>query len=430
MKTHSDFFTFRKINKKNHHNLSIKYTQLPTFLPKNNFLKNEFFNSSKSKENKRYYLNNNRIPLLKQKNIKSFSLAKKSINLDNFFHISNTNFHNTESLVQNRNTNSIPKKNLKLNSHTIKNNHLNYSSNTLPKNKTIYNIKSTNKIPLSKPKSNLKRFKLMNDINVKNSDNIKNYFNTIKIDLQKKNYIKKTPDFTMRNLLNEKYKSFVEAKHSIYPYDVISAYAVNTYKGIIRNYNEDRVSVIVNAKKPTNFTSKNDNDWPNISLFAIFDGHAGNKCAEYLKTNLHNYIFNSPYFPSNPIQSIRHGFQLCEKNFISSIYNKPFNQYLDYSGSCAIVVLIINNQVFIANLGDSRALYSYNGGEELYQLSRDHKPNDQKEKKRIYKAGGTIFKTNLDKLGTSFGIRETELGFKLPFRINPGRLAVSTFLII
>ena len=88
MKTHSDFFTFRKIDKKNHHNLSIKYTQLPTFLPKNNFLKNEFFNSSKSKENKRYYLNNNRIPLLKQKNIKSFSLAKKSINLDNFFHIS------------------------------------------------------------------------------------------------------------------------------------------------------------------------------------------------------------------------------------------------------------------------------------------------------------------------------------------------------
>ena len=103
---------------------------------------------------------------------------------------------------------------------------------------------------------------------------------------------------------------------------------------------------------------------------------------------------------------------------------------MDYSGSCAIIVLIINNQVFIANLGDSRALYSYNGGEELYQLSRDHKPNDPKEKKRIYKAGGTIFKTNLDKLGTSFGIRETELGFKLPFRINPGRLAVSTFLII
>jgi serine/threonine protein phosphatase PrpC len=94
------------------------------------------------------------------------------------------------------------------------------------------------------------------------------------------------------------------------------------------------------------------------------------------------------------------------------------------------VVLIINNQCYIANLGDSRAIYSYNSGSEFFQLSRDHKPNDLKEKKRIYKAGGTIFKTNLDHISLSFGMKETDLGFKIPFRINPGRLAVSTFLII
>ena len=81
-------------------------------------------------------------------------------------------------------------------------------------------------------------------------------------------------------------------------------------------------------------------------------------------------------------------------------------------------------------MGDSRAIYSYNSGTEFYQLSRDHKPNDLKEKKRIYKAGGSIFKTNLEQLGMPFGLKETELEFKIPFRINPGRLAVSTFLII
>ena len=115
---------------------------------------------------------------------------------------------------------------------------------------------------------------------------------------------------------------------------------------------------------------------------------------------------------------------------MNSIYSKPFNQYLDYSGSCAIVVLIINNECFIANLGDSRAIYSYNSGSQFYQLSRDHKPNDPIEKKRIYKAGGTIFKTNIDTYGMSLGMKESELGFKIPFRINPGRLAVSSFLII
>ena len=121
---------------------------------------------------------------------------------------------------------------------------------------------------------------------------------------------------------------------------------------------------------------------------------------------------------------------MCEKNFINSIYTKPFNQYLDYSGSCAIIVLIINSNCYIANLGDSRAIYSYNTGANFYQLSRDHKPNDPKEKKRIYKAGGSIFQTDLDQFGVPLGIKETALGFKIPFRINPGRLAVSTYLII
>lgn len=85
---------------------------------------------------------------------------------------------------------------------------------------------------------------------------------------------------------------------------------------------------------------------------------------------------------------------------------------------------------YIANLGDSRAIYSYNSGFYFYQLSRDQKPNDPKEKKRIYKAGGSIFKSTLSQYGLSFPFKESELGFKIPFRILPGRLAVSRFLII
>ena len=440
MRTHSDFFPFQKKKKINNNSLNIKFTQLPAFIQRNNFLHKESLNISKNKENKRYFLNSNRIPNIRQKNIKSFSLTKKSIKLDNFFHISNINFYNTDSLLQNTNSNSIPKKkNLKLN-NTIKNNNLQYSSKTMPKNTSI-KLRTEKKVPLTKPKSNLRRFKLKNDINVNvnmmnnNGNKYKFKFNTIKIDLNKKTNIKnndkRTPEINIRNILSENYKSFIEARHSIYSFDVISAYGVNTYKGIIRNYNEDRVSIIVNAKKPAHFISKNDNnDWPNISFFSIFDGHAGNKCAEYLKTNLHNYILNSPHFPSSPIKAIRHGFQLCEKNFINTIYTKPFNQYLDYSGSCAIIVLIINSHCYIANLGDSRAIYSYNSGNNFYQLSRDHKPDDPKEKKRIYKAGGSIFQTDLDQFGVPLGIKETDLGFKIPFRINPGRLAVSTFLII
>ena len=309
----------------------------------------------------------------------------------------------------------------------------------MPKNNTLYSFSSSKRFPFSIPKSNIKKLKLMNDINVLNSQNnflihnqftIKKINNNKKYKLKNKNNVKPIQDFTIQSLLNEKQAEYSEAKHSSGSFDVISSYGVNTYKGILRNYNEDRVSIIGNAKKQKKYIENKNNIWPKVSFFGIFDGHAGNKCAEYLKNNLHNYIIQSPDFPSSPMKAIKNGFQNCENNYINSIHSKPFNQYLDYSGSCAIIVLILNNECYIANLGDSRAIYSYNGGAKFYQLSRDHKPNDPKEKERIYKAGGSIFKTNLEHIGMPFDIKESDLGFKVPFRINPGRLAVSTYLII
>jgi len=47
--------------------------------------------------------------------------------------------------------------------------------------------------------------------------------------------------------------------------------------------------------------------------------------------------------------------------------------------------------VYIANVGDSRALMSADGGTYNIELSRDHKPNDELETKRIVEAGGRIY---------------------------------------
>ena len=102
---------------------------------------------------------------------------------------------------------------------------------------------------------------------------------------------------------------------------------------------------------------------------------------------MHHYIFESEFFPQNPIKAIEQGFKNCENNFLNSIMNSQ-NQIIDSSGSFSIFVLILNDSCYIANLGDSRALYSFDDGKKFFQLSRDHKPNDPIEKKRIYKAGG------------------------------------------
>lgn len=48
----------------------------------------------------------------------------------------------------------------------------------------------------------------------------------------------------------------------------------------------------------------------------------------------------------------------------------------------------IDNMCYVGNVGDSRTLLSFDGGEKYCVLSLDHKPNEDSEKKRIIEAGG------------------------------------------
>ncbi len=63
----------------------------------------------------------------------------------------------------------------------------------------------------------------------------------------------------------------------------------------IRDYNEDRLSIIYKVLPPT---SKKSEVWPEVSFFAVYDGHGGHKCADYLRDNLHNLvnITTKPFF--------------------------------------------------------------------------------------------------------------------------------------
>ena len=53
--------------------------------------------------------------------------------------------------------------------------------------------------------------------------------------------------------------NFDSTKTSVKRNGVVSAYAANTHQGIVRNYNEDRVSIILNIVKPP---SRKDEIWP------------------------------------------------------------------------------------------------------------------------------------------------------------------------
>ena len=70
---------------------------------------------------------------------------------------------------------------------------------------------------------------------------------------------------------------------------IVKAYAANTNQGLVRNYNEDRVSIILNITNP-NPAGRNKDDWPKCSFFGVYDGHGGVACADFLRDNLHQYV--------------------------------------------------------------------------------------------------------------------------------------------
>lgn len=90
----------------------------------------------------------------------------------------------------------------------------------------------------------------------------------------------------------------------------IKAYAANTNQGILRDYNEDRVSIILNITKPK--SKEHVASWPKVSFFGIFDGHGGASCADFLRDSLHIFIIRDEAFPDDPHKAIANGFDQAE----------------------------------------------------------------------------------------------------------------------
>ncbi|URD75792.1 protein phosphatase 2C 52 [Musa troglodytarum] len=108
-------------------------------------------------------------------------------------------------------------------------------------------------------------------------------------------------------------------------------------------------------------------DGHTVNLFGIFDGHA----AEYLKEHLFENLMRHPQFMSDTKLAI---------NFLAAESNTSRDD-----GSTAV---LIGKNLYVASVGDSRAVISKTG--KAIPLSDDHKPNRSDERKRIEDAGGVV----------------------------------------
>ena len=185
---------------------------------------------------------------------------------------------------------------------------------------------------------------------------------------------------------------------------LIKGYAYNTSKGIIRNYNEDTITV-----KKIILDNKNDEFF---YFFGHFDGHGGNGCSLYLKENFHNFI------KEFSADSLRNAVYQSENEFLTKKALDENNNICDSSGSCGAITIVKNNKLIISNTGDSRIVVYKNG--KLFFATEDHKPNSDKEKERIKNSGGQIYQTT-----SLIPLYYNGKKIDLPWRVFPGRLSVS-----
>ena len=189
------------------------------------------------------------------------------------------------------------------------------------------------------------------------------------------------------NLLTKKYDYYESPKFSSKQVGPLKSFSYNTFQGLFKDYNEDRVSVCSLIKKPSSSKMKT---WPKISYFAIFDGHGGEECSEFLKNNYMNYLIENANFPFDIKLSMIESFQKIEDDFFK-LKCKDNLEDSDKSGSCALVSVIFDNKIYIANIGDSRAIMSIGGGTKVRQLTADQKPDNIKEFERALKNGSKIY---------------------------------------
>ncbi|KAF7124911.1 hypothetical protein RHSIM_Rhsim12G0186400 [Rhododendron simsii] len=166
------------------------------------------------------------------------------------------------------------------------------------------------------------------------------------------------------------------------------------------------------------------------SFFGVYDGHGGKEvalfCAKYL---LREFMNQEAYLAGDLGTSLRPAFLRMDERMCSQSGNRELaifrgkieqasngmevssgspklnehNGHADdgssekepspafhgpNSRSTACVAIIRNNQLLVANAGDSRCVIFRKG--QAYNLTRDHEPNLEAEKDRILKAGGFV----------------------------------------
>jgi len=119
------------------------------------------------------------------------------------------------------------------------------------------------------------------------------------------------------------------------------------------------------------------------ALFGVFDGHNGTTCSKFLSSHFPEFLKKNNYLNESPSMALIQSFLELDKTFLKRCCTSG-----DKSGSTGVTTLIKDEQIFIANTGDSRCIICEDA--VVYALTNDHKPSIPFERERIINSGGQI----------------------------------------
>lgn len=141
-----------------------------------------------------------------------------------------------------------------------------------------------------------------------------------------------------------------------------------------------------------------------IALYGVFDGHgqAGHHCAAFARGVLPESLFGQGSLIAGPEEALRVAFAQVQEGLLQQDFDT------ETSGTTATVALVLHFPVseedpemqgeswlYVANVGDSRAVLVSRSGEDrseiaVNRLTRDHRPDDLAEAERIQAEGGEV----------------------------------------
>lgn len=127
---------------------------------------------------------------------------------------------------------------------------------------------------------------------------------------------------------------------------------------------------------------------PDVHFFGVFDGHGqfGTECSKFVKERLLEILASDPALLDDPIKAYNSAFLRTNNELHDSEIDDSM------SGTTAITVLVVGDTIYVANVGDSRAVLAVKDGNQILaqDLSDDQTPFRRDEYERVKLCGARV----------------------------------------